>query len=67
MVRGDGRASARRGRKTRPLRPPRCGPQAANAAALAGQRVLQVWFPGVHSDVGGGYPDKGIGDITWIS
>jgi uncharacterized protein (DUF2235 family) len=38
--------------------------QAANAAALAGQRVLQVWFPGVHSDVGGGYPDKGIGDIT---
>jgi uncharacterized protein (DUF2235 family) len=39
--------------------------QAANAAALAGQQVLQVWFPGVHSDVGGGYPDKGIGDITW--
>lgn len=39
--------------------------QAANAAALAGQRVLQVWFPGVHSDVGGGYGDKGIGNITW--
>ena len=39
--------------------------QAANAAALAGQRVLQVWFPGVHSDIGGGYHDKGIGDITW--
>jgi uncharacterized protein (DUF2235 family) len=39
--------------------------QAANAAALAGQSVLQVWFPGVHSDVGGGYADKGIGDITW--
>jgi uncharacterized protein (DUF2235 family) len=39
--------------------------QAANAAALAGQSVLQVWFPGVHSDVGGGYGDKGIGDITW--
>src|SRR5262249_32979078 len=36
-----------------------------NAAALAGQRVLQVWFPGVHSDIGGGYKDKGIGDITW--
>jgi uncharacterized protein (DUF2235 family) len=30
----------------------------------AGQSVLQVWFPGVHSDVGGGYRDKGIGDIT---
>ena len=39
--------------------------QAANAAALAGQSVLQVWFPGVHSDIGGGYRDKGIGDITW--
>jgi uncharacterized protein (DUF2235 family) len=39
--------------------------QATNAAALAGQRVLQVWFPGVHSDVGGGYADKGIGNITW--
>jgi len=39
--------------------------QAANAVALAGQSVLQVWFPGVHSDIGGGYTDKGIGDITW--
>jgi len=39
--------------------------QAANAAALAGQSVLQVWFPGVHSDIGGGYGDKGIGDYTW--
>jgi len=27
--------------------------------------VLQVWFPGVHSDIGGGYGDKGIGDYTW--
>lgn len=39
--------------------------QPANAAALAGQSVLQVWFPGVHSDIGGGYCDKGIGNITW--
>jgi uncharacterized protein (DUF2235 family) len=39
--------------------------QAANAAALAGHSVLQVWFPGVHSDIGGGYGDKGIGNITW--
>ena len=39
--------------------------QAADASALAGQHVLQVWFPGVHSDIGGGYGDKGIGDITW--
>jgi uncharacterized protein (DUF2235 family) len=39
--------------------------QAGDAALLAGQSVLQVWFPGVHSDIGGGYHDKGIGDITW--
>jgi len=39
--------------------------QAADAMALAGQSVLQVWFPGVHSDIGGGYHDKGIGNITW--
>src|SRR5262245_40466911 len=39
--------------------------QAAEAATLAGQSVLQVWFPGVHSDIGGGYHDKGIGNITW--
>jgi uncharacterized protein (DUF2235 family) len=39
--------------------------QAVDAALLAGQSVLQVWFPGVHSDVGGGYGDKGIGNITW--
>ena len=39
--------------------------RAANAVAVAGQSVLQVWFPGVHSDIGGGYSDKGIGDITW--
>ena len=39
--------------------------QAANAVALAGQSVMQVWFPGVHSDIGGGYHDKGIGDTTW--
>jgi hypothetical protein len=29
-----------------------------------GQSCLQVWFPGVHSDIGGGYADKGIGNIT---
>ena len=39
--------------------------QAADAASLAGQSVLQVWFPGVHSDIGGGYGDKGIGNINW--
>ena len=32
-------------------------------------RVLeQVWFPGVHSNVGGGYPDQGLSDsaLTWM-
>ena len=39
--------------------------QATGASLRAGQSVLQVWFPGVHSDIGGGYTNKGIGDITW--
>jgi uncharacterized protein (DUF2235 family) len=26
--------------------------------------VEQVWFPGVHSDVGGGYADRELGDLT---
>lgn len=31
-----------------------------------GQVLEQVWFPGVHSDVGGGYPESetGLSDIT---
>ena len=27
--------------------------------------VVQLWFPGVHSDVGGGYPFKGLADISF--
>ncbi|MEL6253071.1 MAG: DUF2235 domain-containing protein [Bacteroidota bacterium] len=26
--------------------------------------VDEIWFPGIHSDVGGGYEDKGISDIS---
>src|SRR5699024_722199 len=26
--------------------------------------VRQVWFAGVHSDIGGGYPERGLGDVT---
>ncbi len=37
----------------------------AGASLSSGQSVLQVWFPGVHSDVGGGYRNKGVGHITW--
>lgn len=28
------------------------------------QRVEQVWFPGVHANVGGGYPDAQLSDLT---
>ncbi|MFI7003241.1 DUF2235 domain-containing protein [Nocardia sp. NPDC050175] len=28
------------------------------------QRVKQVWFEGVHSDIGGGYAECGLSDIT---
>jgi len=29
-----------------------------------GQKVEQVWFPGVHTNVGGGYPDQSLADIS---
>jgi len=31
----------------------------------AEQRVEQVWFAGVHSNIGGGYADSGLSDITF--
>ena len=31
-----------------------------------GQRLEQVWFPGVHSDVGGGYPDNELSSIPLL-
>ncbi|HET6508774.1 MAG TPA: DUF2235 domain-containing protein [Baekduia sp.] len=33
------------------------------------QQLHQVWFSGVHSDVGGGYPDHRLGDLAlrWMS
>ena len=30
----------------------------------AGQVLRQVWFPGVHADVGGGYPARGLSDVA---
>ena len=30
----------------------------------SGQTVEQVWFPGVHTNVGGGYPDQSLADIS---
>lgn len=35
------------------------------AARHEGQEVEQVWFAGVHSDVGGGYAERGLSDISW--
>jgi uncharacterized protein (DUF2235 family) len=29
-----------------------------------GQTIEQVWFAGVHSDIGGGYPEAGLSDIA---
>jgi len=33
-----------------------------------GQTLLQAWFPGVHSNVGGGYADSGLSDraLLWM-
>lgn len=28
------------------------------------QNLRQVWFPGVHSNIGGGYDDQGQANIT---
>jgi len=30
------------------------------------QRLEQVWFTGVHSDVGGGYPSSGLSDLALL-
>ena len=30
------------------------------------QTLEQVWFPGCHSNVGGGYPDCGLSDIAFL-
>jgi uncharacterized protein (DUF2235 family) len=32
---------------------------------VAGQVLEQSWFTGVHCDVGGGYPETGLSDITF--
>jgi uncharacterized protein (DUF2235 family) len=32
----------------------------------ADQKVEQVWFPGVHTNIGGGYVDAGLSDIAFL-
>lgn len=34
------------------------------APPVNGQILEQVWFSGVHCDIGGGYPETGLADIT---
>ncbi len=43
-------------------------PGANGKCHLADERISQVWFAGVHSDVGGGYPDDSLAHISlvWI-
>ena len=44
-------------------------PSLWNEARKASQQhIEQVWFPGVHSDVGGSYPQRGISDaaLEWM-
>ncbi|WP_431047026.1 DUF2235 domain-containing protein [Streptomyces sp. P1-3] len=35
-------------------------------AADNGQELKQVWFAGVHTDIGGGYPETELSDITLL-
>ncbi len=34
--------------------------------SLSGERLLQVWFAGVHANVGGGYPDDRLAHIPLV-
>lgn len=38
----------------------------AGSPLPAGQVIEQVWFPGCHANVGGGYPDASLSDISLI-
>jgi hypothetical protein len=46
--------------ETRPM----FSPMLWTSAAADGQRIEQVWFSGVHADVGGGYAERGLSDIS---
>lgn len=42
---------------------------ASDTSQPAAQKVQQLWFPGVHSNIGGGYLDAGLSDraFLWIA
>lgn len=41
---------------------------AAGGPTIDDEKLSQVWFPGVHADVGGGYPDDALASVSlnWI-
>lgn len=43
-------------------------PFASEQVASSQRQLKEVWFAGVHSDIGGGFPEHGLADITlrWI-
>ncbi|WP_063749711.1 DUF2235 domain-containing protein [Streptomyces xylophagus] len=47
----------------RPFRPALWHQQ---SGAENGQELKQVWFAGVHKDIGGGYPETGLSDISLL-
>ena len=40
--------------------------EARGVMPLVCQTMRQVWFPGVHTDVGGGYADKELSDLSLV-
>ena len=39
-------------------------PQLMNAGTAHPERILEVWFPGIHGDIGGGYWLDGLSDLA---
>jgi hypothetical protein len=37
---------------------------AGQARATSGEKLLQVWFTGMHANVGGGYPDDALANVS---
>jgi hypothetical protein len=49
-----------------PFDPDRAKTQAAPVGGSVQQVLKQMWFPGVHSNIGGGYPEHGLSDSTFL-
>jgi uncharacterized protein (DUF2235 family) len=47
-----------------PSDPPETLPDKKNLKPIDRQRISQVWFVGVHCDIGGGYPQDGLSYVT---